>query len=229
VHVLDQIVASVRPYRANRALAALKKLTNWALDRGMIEVNPIAGLKPPHRERARDLVLSDEELLSLMRAAEAEGYPFGNALKMLILTGQRRGEVAGMRWSEIDLERAVWTIPAARSKNGRSHEVQALNVIEPSCQIVQHFSSHLGILAAGSCWHVKRMIRIPEKLEGCALTKSFDQRLYECSVGERIAGSLQEQHRDFDLEQMISTLVRGAPSGMKGKAEKHQASDSGQR
>jgi len=49
VHVLDQIVASGRPYRANRALAALKKLTNWALDRGMIEVNPIAGLKPPHR------------------------------------------------------------------------------------------------------------------------------------------------------------------------------------
>jgi integrase len=123
VRVLDEIVASGTPYRANRALSALKKLMNWALDRGMIDVNPIAGLKPPHRERARDVVLSDEELLSVMNAARAEGYPFGNALEMLILTGQRRSEVAEMRWSEIDLERAIWTIPAARSKNGHSHEV----------------------------------------------------------------------------------------------------------
>ena len=53
VRVLDEIVASGTPYRANRALAALKKLMSWALDRGMIDVNPIAGLKPPHREHSR--------------------------------------------------------------------------------------------------------------------------------------------------------------------------------
>jgi site-specific recombinase XerC len=55
---------------------------NWALDRGMIEVNPIAGLKPPHRERAREVILSNEELVSLMMEAETEGYPFGDAFKM---------------------------------------------------------------------------------------------------------------------------------------------------
>jgi Phage integrase family len=96
---------------------------NWALDRGMIEVNPIAGLKPPHKERSRELVLPDEALASLMRAAEVEGYPFGDAIELLILTGQRRSEVAEMRWSEVDFERAVWTIPSTRSKNGQSHEV----------------------------------------------------------------------------------------------------------
>jgi integrase len=123
VRLLDQIIASGTPYRANRALAALKKLMNWALDRGMIEVNPIAGLKPPHRERSRELVLSDEEIISLMAAADDEGYPFGDVFKVLLLTGQRRGEVAEMRWSEVDLEHSVWTIPAARSKNGQSHDV----------------------------------------------------------------------------------------------------------
>ena len=123
VRVLDEIVASGTPYRANRALSALKKLMNWALDRGMIDVNPIAGLKPPHRERPRERVLSDEDLTSLTNAADAEGYPFGDAVKLLILTGQRRSEVAEMTWSEIDFERAVWTIPPARSKNGQSHEV----------------------------------------------------------------------------------------------------------
>jgi integrase len=123
VRLLDEIVASGTPYRANRALSALKKLMNWALDRGMIEVNPIAGLKPPHRERAREDVLADDDLLSLMQSADAEGYPFGEALKLLILTGQRRSEVAQMRWSELNIERATWTIPAERSKNGQSHEV----------------------------------------------------------------------------------------------------------
>ena len=123
VRVLDGIVASGTPYRANRALAALKKLISWSLDRGMIEVNPIAGLKPPHKERPREQVLSDDDLASLMKATDAEGYPFGDAIKLLILTGQRRSEVAEMRWSEVDFERGVWTIPAARSKNGQSHEV----------------------------------------------------------------------------------------------------------
>jgi hypothetical protein len=109
VRLLDGIVASGTPYRANRALSALKKLMNWALDRGMIEVNPIAGLKPPHRERAREIVLSDAALVSLVQAAEIEGYPFGDVLKLLTLTGQRRSEVAEMRWWEVDHARAVQT------------------------------------------------------------------------------------------------------------------------
>jgi integrase len=68
-----------------------------------------------------------------MAAADAEGYPFGHVIKLLVLTGQRRSEVAEMRWSEIDLERRVWTIPSSRSKNGHAHEVPlsaaAINVI----------------------------------------------------------------------------------------------------
>jgi integrase len=110
VRVLDEIIASGTPYRANRALAALKKLMSRALDRGMIEVNTIAGLKPPHRERTREVVLSDEELASLIDASDTEGYPFGDVFKMLILTGQRRSEVAEMKWSEIELERELWTM-----------------------------------------------------------------------------------------------------------------------
>ena len=123
VRVLDALVASGKPYTANRALAALKKLMNWALDRGTLTVNPIAGLKPPVKERSRDRVLTDDELRDLIIAADAEGYPFGDMFKMLALTAQRRNEVSHMRWSEIDFGRRVWTIPAARSKNDQSHEV----------------------------------------------------------------------------------------------------------
>ncbi|WP_431300633.1 tyrosine-type recombinase/integrase [Tabrizicola sp. BL-A-41-H6] len=123
VRVLDAIVASGTPGRANHALSALKKLMNWALDRGMIEVNPIAGLKPPTKPRARDRVLTDGELARLMDAAKREGYPFGTIAQVLLLTAQRRGEVSGMKWSSIDFETGVWTIPRENAKNGLAHDV----------------------------------------------------------------------------------------------------------
>ena len=59
----------------------------------------------------------------LATMAEAEGFPFAPCIQLLLLTGQRRGEVSGMRWSELDFENAIWTIPAKRAKNGSAHMV----------------------------------------------------------------------------------------------------------
>ena len=141
VRVLDGIMACGTPYRANRALAAIKKLTSWALDRGMIEVNPIAGLKKPHKEQSRERVLSDGELSALLVAAKAEGFPFGDVVELLVLTGQRRSEVTGMRWSEIDFGRRIWTIPSRRSKNAQSHDVP---MSEPAIRILHSLPRFLG-------------------------------------------------------------------------------------
>lgn len=123
VAVLDGIVASGAPTRANRALAAFKKLMNWCIDRGVIETSPVASLRPPTREVARDRVLEGAEIAAIWKAADAEGFPFTQFIHMLMLTGQRRGEVAAMRWSEIDFDDVTWTLPAQRSKNGRLHIV----------------------------------------------------------------------------------------------------------
>lgn len=123
VRVLDQIVADGTALRANRALAALKKMLNWCVDRGVIETSPVVGLKPPAKEVARDRVLTTKELVTCWNAATKEGAPFEQFVHMLILTGQRRGEVAEMRWSEIDFDNALWTIPAKRAKNATTHVV----------------------------------------------------------------------------------------------------------
>lgn len=123
VRVLDGIVAGGTPVRANRALAAFKKLTNWCVDRGVIEMSPVMALRPPAKEAGRDRVLSDDELAACWRAAGAEGFPFAHFVKLLVLTGQRRGEVSGMRWSELDLEKGIWSLPAERAKNATQHVV----------------------------------------------------------------------------------------------------------
>lgn len=117
------VIHKSAPVSANRALAHLKHLMGWCVERGMIDASPIAGMKPLSKERSRERVLTDDELGALWAACDAEGYPFGDCMKLLILSGQRRAEVAELRWSELDLEKRLWTLPAQRAKNGRQHTV----------------------------------------------------------------------------------------------------------
>jgi integrase len=72
---------------------------------------------------SRDRVLSDDELRLVWKAAEGMGWPFGPMVQLLVLTGQRRSEVAGMEWQEVDLEKATWVIPSHRTKNAEAHLV----------------------------------------------------------------------------------------------------------
>jgi integrase len=134
VKVLDGIAARGAPIAANRAMSAIKKLFAWSLDRGVISVHPLVGLHKPGVERSRDRILTDEELKSFWHATEELGFPFGPAFQLMALTGQRRGEVSGMQWSQLDLNEAIWTIPANVAKNGHAHEVP---LSTPALEIIQ--------------------------------------------------------------------------------------------
>jgi integrase len=121
--ILDRVVDGGAPIAANRVFAAIRKFFNWCAARDIIAASPCAGVKPPTAERARDRVLSDEELRLVWRAADKLGGTFSPLVKMLALTGQRRDEVARMRWEELDLDARSWTLPPARTKNNQPHEV----------------------------------------------------------------------------------------------------------
>jgi integrase len=122
--LIDGIVARGAEVQANRTLARLRALFNWAIEKDRVAASPVARMKLPTQERARDRALSDEELRWLWRACDEVGWPFGPLVKLLLLTAQRRDEVAGMEWLEIDLVKRVWTIPRHKAKNDRVHEVQ---------------------------------------------------------------------------------------------------------
>jgi integrase len=108
---------------ARATYAELRPFFDWCVERDLIAFSPCAALTAPPRPKSRDRVLSDSELQLIWRAADALGFPFGPVFKLLMLTGQRRGEVAGMKWEELDLEAKLWRIPAERSKNGQAHEL----------------------------------------------------------------------------------------------------------
>jgi integrase len=121
--VLDRVVDGGAPIAANRTLAAVRKFFNWAIARDVLAASPCAGIRPPSAERARDRTLSDDELRLVWQAADKIGRTFGPLVKLLALTGQRRDEVAQMRWDEIDIDNRLWTLPPARVKNNQPHEV----------------------------------------------------------------------------------------------------------
>src|ERR1700752_3383044 len=113
---------------ARKIFAHLRKLFGWAIARGVygLEVSPCAAVKPAAligRQEARQRVLSEAEIRALWEATEGLGYPAGPFVRMLLLTGQRLREVAEMQWAEIDLEKALWTIPPERMRGDAAHEI----------------------------------------------------------------------------------------------------------
>jgi integrase len=121
---VDAIAARGAEIQANRALAYIRAFFNWTVERGRLPASPVTGMKPPTKEQARDRALSDDEIRWLWEACAAVGWPFGPLVKLLVLTAQRRDEVAGMERPELDLAKQNWTMPREKAKNNRAHEVQ---------------------------------------------------------------------------------------------------------
>ena len=121
MEVLDAAMSAQTPGIANHALFAVRKFFNWCVERGIIETNPCLGVARPAPLNVRDRVLSDKELAKIWAAGQSIGYPIGVIVQLLILTAQRRGEVSGMRWTEVDTDQRQWTIPGERAKNKRTH------------------------------------------------------------------------------------------------------------
>jgi integrase len=127
--VLDVLHAIDRrgsPGAAKRFLVYLRKFFNWCAERDLIVTVPTDRIPAPHPEVKRDRVLSEAELACLIRALSNESSVFGPIVRLLLLTGQRRAEVCGMRWSELrelSTDDAIWEIPGERTKNKRKQLV----------------------------------------------------------------------------------------------------------
>ncbi|GEP04935.1 tyrosine-type recombinase/integrase [Methylobacterium oxalidis] len=126
LEVLHRIEGRGSPAAANRALAYLSKFFNWCLEQDLLTVSPASRVRPLSATRSRDRVLQPDELVWIWWALSEWPSQFGSLFKLLLLTGQRRSEVAGMRWDELrsfGTEEAIWSLPASRTKNGQPHLV----------------------------------------------------------------------------------------------------------
>ena len=123
--IVDRMTGRGVTIGASRTFEIVRKMFNWALQKGLLEQNPCLGMKKPFATRRRDRVLSPDEIRAVWNglpdaAISADGQ---QVLKLCLITAQRLGEIAGMCSDELNLEAGIWTIPAWRSKNGHAHRV----------------------------------------------------------------------------------------------------------
>jgi integrase len=134
VEIISAIEQRGAPAAANKTLKSLKTFLTWCVGRAVLDKSPAEGVPLPAKEIARDRVLDDRELARVIVAARLLGGPYAGIIEFLVLTGQRREEVAQLTWDELDLAQRIWTIPKSRTKNGKVHVVhlsdQALAVLK---------------------------------------------------------------------------------------------------
>jgi integrase len=122
---IKELVKTSGPVAAIHARAALSKCLNWAIAEGYeLAANPVAGSNRPKAPKARERVLTDAELKAIWTATD-DGSDYSRIVRLLLLTGQRRDEVGGMAWAELD--GGLWTIPKERTKNHQEHTVPLVN------------------------------------------------------------------------------------------------------
>ena len=126
IRLLDEVKFKRNaPIMANRFKALASTIFNFAARKALVPetfANPCANVEQPTREKSRDRVLSDDEIKELWKDLENRAEPTASIYRLVLLTGQRPGEVKAMRWTDIDAEN-IWTIPATETKNKREHKV----------------------------------------------------------------------------------------------------------
>jgi integrase len=146
--VLDALMDAGHPYMANRVFAHTRKFFNWCAERHWITEPPTKHISRPAEEQARDRILNNEEIERLWQGCDDLGWPFGPYFKLLLVTGQRRNEVAGMKWEHIDLSKKLWTLPKEETKAKRQHEVPlspiAIEILEAAPQEGKYVFSTTG-------------------------------------------------------------------------------------
>ena len=135
-HTIAALLAEIEdgsgPVARNRVRSSLSAFLGWAVREGFIEANPVAGTGKAEENGGRERVLTNDELGKVWAALPQD--QFGDIVCLLMLTGQRREEIGGLRWSEVDFDRGLIALPPARTKNKRLHELpisdQALMVLK---------------------------------------------------------------------------------------------------
>jgi integrase len=204
VELLDSIVDEGRGTTANRLLAAIRKLFNWCIERGVLEPSPCAGIKAPARETSRERVLSDEELPWLWQACCDQGYPFGPLVQLLILTGQCRDEGL-MTLGEASLDERLWTIPSGRAKNGIEHVVPLSRAVVETFEALPRIGGPRGFIFTTTG---------RTSVSGFSCAKALaDRRMLEIARAE--AGEAEEDPDAVEIPHWtLHDLRRTAASGM---------------
>lgn len=231
----SDISAIIRPVRdkpglANKLFAVLRYMFRHAVSEGDLLVSPMEGMKPPPVPAARDRILSDDELALIWSASGGLGSPFGPMVRELILTGARRNEVAALPWAELSQDKAEWSLPASRAKNG---EATVYPLSSPAVAEMDCMAKALG----KSRWPNKGFVFTTTKetaVSGFSRAKSRLDALIKKANGDvalpdwrlhdlrrTLATGMQRLGVRFEVTEAILNHRSGSRSGVAGVYQRH--------
>jgi integrase len=232
--VLDRLPPK-KPALKRNVYAVLRRLLRWAVGRGDLDRSPLEGFEAPPSVASRERVLSDVELALIWRASLSLGYPFGPLFQLLMITGQRREEVAALAWEELDRSSATWLLPAGRSKNGRSHivplgrtAVEVLDTVARGAQWPRRgfVFTTTGKTAVSGYSRAKRRLDQGIKLLQTESSTNFNEigpvpawRVHD--LRRTLATGLQRLGVRFEVTEAVLNHLSGARSGVAGVYQRH--------
>ena len=213
VHVrelIDGLEGAVLP---NRVLALIRTIFRFAVSRDWLDASPVEGVKKPGQEKERDRVLAMPEVATIWRAAGLSGYPFGQYLQMLLLTGQRRTEVAKMRWADIDMAEAFWVLEAADTKSDRRHLVP----LSPAAIAILKDAPQFGdyVFTTDGKTHVSNFAKGKSRLDGFIAAKGDALAPWRLHDLRRTAAT--HMVRLGIPETVVGRVLNHAPTGVTAK------------
>ena len=164
IRIIDRIAVRA-PIQANRVLAFTRRFFNWCVARDLLAVSPANGIAKAKTETSRDRVLSKDELTAVYNATFQMRYPFGPLFRILIFTGQRLNEVAGVKWSEINLDARKWELPRDRSKNKASHIVHLSDPVLDELNALVGPAQHTLLFTTTGVSHVSGFSKAKARLD----------------------------------------------------------------
>ena len=208
--LLLDMVRKRAPITANRLQGVLVRMFNFASERGIIEFSPLIGLRRP-REKARSRVLSDDEIKLLWAALDLENTDIDIyrvtklALKMILLTGQRPGEILGMRWDEVDGD--FWNIPAERMKNREPNRV-------PLCSIAQDVIEQTKPYSGDSDFVFRSSYKPEQPVSRQALARAVSRHYEEMGIKEKftphdLRRTLRTKLAELGVNDIVAERVLG--------------------
>jgi integrase len=223
--LIDEIARNA-PVMARITLGYLSSFYSWAMPRlDQLQANPCRDAGRPPAPKARDRVLSEEEIGALWHVLEGEGKPFGPAIKLLLLTGQRRNEVFDADRAEFDLGAKLWTISRERAKNGATHLVPLTPAALALLKELLKDKRSEKLLPARGNWDMspsgfsKAMRRIRESLEEELGHPVPHWTLHD--LRRTLATGLQRLGVRLEVTEAVLNHLSGSRSGIVGVYQRH--------
>ena len=217
VRVLDNLTKAGKPAMAARTAAYARACYQWAIRRGSIEANPFAAL-PINPTVKRERTLTDAELRAIWQATAKPGS-FNLIVRVLMLTAQRRDEVADMAWSELSDDLSTFTVPARRAKNGQDSIVPLAPQVRAILEAAPRYKNALvfpGERGAFSGWSKSK-----ERLDRDSGVK--DWRLHD--LRRTAATGLQKLGVRLEVTEAVLNHIAGSRAGIVGVYQKHTWAD----